>query len=60
MPNSLTQSTAFGPTKGNKYTGTIRYYYRAQFESSVMAAMNEVISNIQNSGCQYTFDPIVR
>ena len=60
MPNSLTQSTAFGPTKGNKYTGTIRYYYRAQFESSIMAAMNEVISNIQNSGCQYTFDPIVR
>ena len=46
MPNSLTQSTAFGPTRGNKYTGTIRYYYRAQFESSVMAAMNEVISNI--------------
>ena len=46
MPNSLTQSTAFGPTKGNKYTGTIRYYYRAQFESSVMAAMNEVIFRI--------------
>lgn len=57
--DALTQSSGFGPTKTNKYTGTIRYYYRAQFESSIVPIMNEVESDVTTI-CQYTFDPIVR
>ena len=57
--DALTQSSGFGPTKTNKYTGTIRYYYRAQFESSIVPIMNEVESDV-TTVCQYTFDPIVR
>ena len=58
--DALTPSSGWGPTNTKKYTGTIRYYYRAQFESSILPIMAEVESSIQASRCQYTFDPIVR
>ena len=60
VPNALAPTSGYGPTTVNKYTGTIRYYYRAQFESSILPIMAEVESSIQASRCQYTFDPIVR
>lgn len=60
ISNALLQTSGYGPTESNKYTGTIRYYYRAQFESTVVPVMNEMINRIIASNCQYTIDPIVR
>lgn len=59
-PKFLNLVSSLGPTEKNKHVGTIRYYYRAQFENSIVPMMDEVYSKVLSSGCQYVIDPIAR